>query len=59
MWSHLNTVKNLDQLVVTYEASQSSDRWMNENNKGDFFTAYPFNRIFLCLNFFVLSLMTK
>jgi hypothetical protein len=32
-----NTIKNLDQLVVTYEASQSSDRWMNENNKGDFF----------------------
>ena len=36
MWSHLNTVKDLDQLVVIHESSQLRNNWMNESAKGDF-----------------------
>ena len=32
-WSDLSTVQNLDQLVVTYEASQTSESWMDESSK--------------------------
>jgi hypothetical protein len=46
MWSHLNTVKDLDQLVVTHESSQLKNNWMNENAKGDYFDVSFFNQIF-------------
>jgi hypothetical protein len=52
IWSNLNTVKDIDQLVVTYEPSQTHGNWMNENIKEGSFYFY-FSIAFLFLIFFL------
>lgn len=46
LWSNLNTVKNIDQLVVTYhKPSVTQQNWMNENTEDGTFHFIFYNNL--------------
>ena len=49
IWSKLNTVKNIDSLIVTYESCQNQGDWMSENSKGTHFQVLYLKIIFISL----------